>query len=329
MGNRFTKAKSEMSFFKAGLYGKTGTGKTFTSLLWAEGLAKREGKRIAYIDTEHGCDFYAMAIPERTVHPEAFDFDVLVTRSLMETVEAVENIDPNEYGVVVIDSITHLWESARAAYNGKMTSTGGIPIQSWSAIKKPFKRLISLFLDGNYHAIICGREGVVLEKDEDGELEVTGTKMKAESEVPHEPHLLARMTTERDAHGGYIIKVFAEKDRSGILTGKTFLWPNYTTIEPIVRYLSGGVQGKLGMPEDSIEKDIAAQEAQADAVASEKQSLFETIRTALQNARSVEELTAAWSLTKGKKGKLGDKYDELSAVGAARKAEIIKLPDMS
>ena len=86
---RFVKAKSEQAFFKAALYGKPGSGKTLTSLLWAEGLAVRDGKRVALIDTERGSDFYLLDIPERTVHPKAFDFDRLITRSLMETLEAV------------------------------------------------------------------------------------------------------------------------------------------------------------------------------------------------------------------------------------------------
>jgi KaiC/GvpD/RAD55 family RecA-like ATPase len=125
MGTKlFQKAKSEQAYFKAALYGKAGTGKTLTSLLWAEGLAARDKKRVAYIDTERGTEFYAMDIAQRKVHPKAFDFDRLITRSIMETVEAVESIDPAEHSVVVIDSITHLWEAARAAYTGKLMSNG-------------------------------------------------------------------------------------------------------------------------------------------------------------------------------------------------------------
>ena len=322
MASKFTKAKSEQGFFKVGLYGKTGSGKTFTSLLWAEGLAKKEGKRIAYIDTERGTEFYAMDIKERQYHPTAFDFDRIITRSLMETLEAVESIDPNEYGVLVIDSVTHLWEAARAAYVGKVMATGGIPIQAWSNIKRPYKRLMSLFLDGNYHAILCGREGVVLDKDDDGELEVVGTKMKAEGETPHEPHVLGRMTTDRDAHGGYIIRVFFEKDRSGILTGRTFEWPTFQTIAPVVGYLSGGEQGKLGMPEDSAEIDAAKQEEAAQKSDLEKRTAFEQIRSAIIASRTMDELRVAWELTKGKKGKLGEFFDQLTTIKETRKVEI-------
>lgn len=320
---KFTKAKSEQGYLKLGMYGKAGSGKSLTALLIAEGLAQREGKRVAAIDTEHGMDFYATRIPERLVHPDAFDFDRLNTRSLMETIEAVESLDPNEHGVLIIDSITHLWEAARAAYTGKLMATGGIPIQAWNNIKKPYKRLISLFLDGNFHAILCGREGVVLDKDEDGELEVVGTKMKAEGESPHEPHILCRMSPDRDPQGGYIIQMFCEKDRSGILTGRTFVWPNYKTIEPVVSYLRGGEQGKIGTPEEAAEKDAAAQEAEAERVATERKTLYEQIRAAILASRDMVELKAAWSLQQGKKGKLGEYHEELTTLKDKRKTEIM------
>lgn len=322
---KFSKATSEQAFFKAGLYGKQGSGKTLTALLWAEGLAARDKKRIAYIDTEHGTDFYAMAIPERQVHPAAFDFDRVITKSLMETIEAIEGIDAKEYGVLVVDSVTHLWETAQAAYQGKRMANGGIPVQAWQGIKKPYKKLMSLFLDGNFHSIICGREGVVMEEDEEGETKVVGTKMKAEGETPYEPHILGRMRPGRDADGGYIIKTFFEKDRSGLLSGRDIEWPSYKTIEPIVNYLSGTVQGSTGSTEGAAERDAAAIERAGERDQKERQDLFAQIRTAILGANDTEALKAAWSLTGGKKGKLGDDLmEQLTTAKETRKNEILK-----
>lgn len=322
--SKFTKAKSEQAYFKVGLYGKTGSGKTLTSLLWAEGLAARDGRRIAYIDTERGTEFYAMDIPERTIHPKAFDFDRLVTRSLMDTIEAIEELDPATHSVVVIDSITHLWEAAKAAYTGTLTSRGGIPVHAWGALKKPYKKLMSLFLDGNFHAILCGREGVEMEDDEDGNVRVVGTKMKAEGETPHEPHILGRMRPERDEEGGHIIQVFFEKDRSGILSGRTLKWPNYATIEPVVAHLTGTSQGKLGTLEENAERDAEAQRTQRERDASERESLFGQIRDAIRDAKNMESLKVAWSLTKGKKTKLGDEnMTKLDSEKEARKTELL------
>src|SRR5574338_282563 len=151
----FRKAKAEQAALKMGIYGPPGSGKTFTSLMIAEGLAKLTGKRVALVDTEHGSDFYCQTVTSRTVHPEAFDFDALYTKSLTEVISAVRGLDEREYGVIVIDSITHLWEAARNAYDGRQTRAGTIPMQAWGRIKKPYKDLLSTLLSSPMHVIIC------------------------------------------------------------------------------------------------------------------------------------------------------------------------------
>ena len=331
MASKFTKAKSEQAYFKAALYGAAGSGKTFTSLLWAEGLAKRENKRIAFLDTERGAEFYSTDIPDRDVHKTAFDYDRFFTRSIYDAIEAIESIDPAVHGVLIIDSITHLWEAAKSAYNGKLMSNGAIPVQAWSAIKKPYKqKLMTLFLDGKYHAIICGREGVVMEENDEGEVKVVGHRMKAEGETPYEPHILGRMVPDRDKKGGYIYKVFFEKDRSGILSGKEYESPSFEIIRPVVSYLSGESQGAIGSYEDAVERDIAAQEYAKERDANERRVLFETIRNAILTSRNVDELKAAWDLVKGKKTKLGEELQEqLQVAKDARKSDILKLGEVA
>src|ERR1051325_2454543 len=117
----FRKAKGEQAAIKMGVYGRPGSGKTFSSLLFAEGRARVSGKRVAYVDTERGTDFYAQAVPTRKVHPDAFDFDAIYTRSLTDVRRDVMKLDFDTYGVIVLDSVTHLWEAAIAAYEGKQT----------------------------------------------------------------------------------------------------------------------------------------------------------------------------------------------------------------
>lgn len=325
MASKFIKAVSKQAFFKACLYSKQGRGKTLTALLWAEGLAARENKRIAMVDTELGSEFYAMEVPERVVHPAAFDFDRLVTRSIMETVEAVEEIDPAVHGVVILDSITHLWDAAMAAYKGKKMSNGGIPVYAWGDIKRPYKKLMTLLVNGNFHVIICGREGVIMEKDEDGDNEVIGTKVKAEGETGYEPHILGRMFhgTAEGSSVNNVVSVFFEKDRSGVLSGKSIAWPNYATIEPIVKYLTGSGT-RQGSIEGAEEKDVEKIEEEKQRQATEIQTLFEQIRTAIQGSASMEALKSAWELTKGKKTKLGDFMEQLETVKETRKSELMR-----
>src|SRR5581483_539159 len=127
----FTKPQSLKAALKMALYGPAGAGKTFSALLLAEGLAKHSGKRIAYCDTEQGTAFYGQAVAQRRVHPEVFDFDVLYTKSITEVLEAVRKLNTDTYGVLVIDSISHLWDACRNAYRGKMTKAGTIPLHAW------------------------------------------------------------------------------------------------------------------------------------------------------------------------------------------------------
>jgi hypothetical protein len=322
----FKKAEPKQAKLKVGLYGKQGSGKTLTSLLWAEFLAKLDGKRIAYIDTESGTDFYCQAIPERACHPEAFDFDRIVTRSIMEAAEAAEGLDTSVYGVLVVDSVTHLWEAAREAYTGKRMKNGEIPVHAWGDIKRPYKRLMAAFLNGNYHAIICGREGVQMETDDDGVAQVVGTKMKAEGETPYEPHVLGRMAPEREPDGTYRVAVFFEKDRSGILSGKTFYQPTAEVIHPLMKYLGAVTQGIIESPEVYAARDAAMAEERKLKAEEERQSLFEQIRSAIISAATVDQLKIAWSLTSGKKTKLGDENLELLQTAKdARKQELMNV----
>lgn len=260
----FRKAKAEQAALKMGIYGATGRGKTFTALLLAEGLANLEGKRIAFVDTERGTDFYCKAVPERKAHPEAFDFDALYTRSLTETLSAVRSIKPSDYSVIIIDSMTHLWEAARAAYSGRTTKAGTIPFHAWAQIKKPYKELIALLLNSPMHVIICGREGKEYEEDEQTEeLKCVGSKMKAEGETPYEPHILIHMTQQKDKQGNATIFAHAEKDRTGLLAGKHIqIWPSATsTFDLLARPLLpllGHTQAQVESEDEAALKDAEA-----------------------------------------------------------------------
>lgn len=259
----FQRAKAEQAAVKMAIYGPPGSGKTFTSLLLAEGLAAVSKKRIAYVDTEHGTDFYCKAVPGRTAHPAAFDFDALYTRSLTDTIGAVKGLKTDEYGVVIIDSITHLWEAAMAAYAGPKTKTGGIPMHAWGRIKKPYKDLMSYLLSSPMHVIFCGRQGVEYQTDEEtDELKAVGVKMKAEGETPYEPHILIRMEAHRPQKTNEVgINVaYAEKDRTGVLAGRSFVNPTYETLcAPIVGLL-GGTQAHMATEDEAALVDAEALE---------------------------------------------------------------------
>lgn len=272
----FRKAKAQQAALKIGFYGAPGSGKTFTSLLVAEGLAKRAGKKVAYVDTERGTDFYSKAVPGRAVHPEAFEFDALYTRSLTEVIDEIKALNPDEYAVVVIDSITHLWEAAKAAYAGKTTKIGTIPMQAWNNIKKPYKELMSLILSSPMHVVICGRQGVEYEKNEEtDELNAIGFKMKAEGETAYEPHILIRMEAIKPKRSNELAKIYAyaEKDRTGVLAGKTLENPTFDDLCLPLLGLLGGEQARM-YSEDEVAVQDAERLAEQEQTKAEQSAVY-------------------------------------------------------
>jgi hypothetical protein len=289
----FQRAKAEQAAIKMGIYGPPGAGKTFTTLLLAEGLAKMSGKRVAYVDTERGTDFYCKAVANRAVHPEAFDFDALYTRSLTEVVTAVKGLSADTYSVVVVDSITHLWEAAMAAYNGPKTKEGGIPMFAWGRIKKPYKDLMAALLNSPMHVFILGRQGNVFEEDEEtGKTKMVGVKMKAEGETPYEPHILIRMEASRPIKTNEVAKVYAyaEKDRTGVLSGRSFENPTFATlIAPIVGLLSGA-QARIATEDEAAAVDADALEREDRERAAKSAESLRTMSAQIDLAPTVAEL---------------------------------------
>lgn len=249
----FQKAKPQQARLKMSIYGAPGSGKTFSTLLFAEGLARHRGKRIAYVDTERGTDFYAQSVSARPVHPDAFDFDAIYTKSLSDVLAAVKSLDVATHGVIVIDSMSHLWDAAIAAYEGKKTKIDTIPMQAWGQIKRPYKELVSFLIGSPFDVFILGRQKNVFEDDADDKMRKVGVAMRAEGETAYEPHLCARMDLRRDGESSFPV-MFVEKDRTGVLQGRTFAKPDFQTIAPLLPLL-GDVQASAEDEDERIARD--------------------------------------------------------------------------
>lgn len=294
----FRKKTNTKAALKIGIYGPPGSGKTFTSLLCMEGLAKASGKRFAFVDTEKGTDFYASHVPARSVHPEAFDFDALETRSITEVLTEVRKLNPETHCGVVFDSITHLWEAAQAAFSGKRTSQGGIPIEAWARVKKPYKELISWILSTPLHVIICGRQGNDFDTGDDGKMVKVGVKMKAEGETAYEPDILIRMEPEKE-NGVSKLWALGEKDRTGVISGKWIELPENQApghtfrmlIQPLLGLVSGNKHGSIDGDAAAIrdQETLDKEDSERTAYSTQK---TEEIKARFTLARTLDELDA-------------------------------------
>lgn len=244
----FVKASeiSEMLPMKASLYGKQGTGKTLTALLFAEALAARRKGRIAFIDTEDGTKFYRIAIPERTVHPAAFDFDVLRTTSLKETLDALRGLDQKVHTCVVIDSLSDLSDATVKAWESKNPGRD-IELRDWGKVKAPLADLTRDWIRQTTCDVIeCGREKNVFDDEPlaNGKTKLVkaGVAMRVLGDAQYHPDFNFRMELEGKAGENAVPTMFVEKDRTGILQGRWYRAPNGDTIRPIFPFLgeSGG-----------------------------------------------------------------------------------------
>lgn len=322
---KWMKAKPQQGKMKVAMYGPSGSGKSFTALMMAEGLAKRDGKRIAYVDTERGTDFYALDVKDRPVHPKSFDFDAIYTKSLNAVLRAVEQIDLRTHSVVVIDSISHLWDAAIEAYEGRMTSQDTIPMHAWGKIKKPYKKLISTLMGMDAHVFILGRQKNVFADDEKGKLVKLGVTMRSEGETPYEPNILIRLECqgrpgERAKHVGFV-----EKDRSGVLAGRILDWPNFDTIIPVLELLNG-TQAKPEDDEERIAADgelLAEQENTGKKKLDKSKALFDEMVPTIRAAGSTDDLASvAKSIKKHTRHLTEEHHASLKAIYLSRRQDL-------
>lgn len=144
--------------------GATGTGKTFSALRLAKGLADSIGKRIAFIDTENDsaslyADFTEDDCRKRGI-PAPFEFDVLTIAPPFEAIEfsrGIQDAIANDYGVVIIDSASHFWKGI-LAYKDQIDAHGkGNSYTNWKQADTKFDPVIEAVLQSKIHVIFCMR----------------------------------------------------------------------------------------------------------------------------------------------------------------------------
>ncbi len=242
-------------YLKAGIQGFASSGKTYTAVEIAIGLREYMSLAgpIAFFDTEGGSSYVAQKVKEATgldlVGDRSRSFDHLVAMTREAETEGVS--------VLIVDSITHIWEELQRAHLNKVNENlkrrnfrprYNLEFQDWAPIKQKWAEWTTLFLNSKLHIVFCGRAGFIYdhEKNEETgkkELVKTGTKMKAENEFGYEPSLLIEMEAikQRGAKKGEIIhRATVLKDRWDVINGMEFDEPTFETFLPhISRYKQG------------------------------------------------------------------------------------------
>ena len=152
----FVKAKKEKIWTKILLGGSSGSGKTYSALRLATGLAKKCGSGIAAIDTEAGRIRY---------YANEFDFsDMQLTDpfSPEKYIEAIDEAVKSGFKVLIIDSISHEWNYCVDTHD-KMP---GNSWTNWGRITPRHDAFMEKILQAPIHIIatVRGKDEYVLEE---------------------------------------------------------------------------------------------------------------------------------------------------------------------
>lgn len=196
-----------------GLSGGSGTGKTYSALLMARGIAEtmtgRKGARIGYVDTEN-----RRALHYKSAFPEMVHFDMkavdddgnMVGFSPDRWIEVIDAAEAAGLPVVILDSFSHAWEGVGGVLDlhaqtldrltrGDDSKKDARSQLAWAEVKPRYRRLIDRIVRAKCHLIICTRAKPVMQARGEN-ARPTKTRRK---DVPWDPaadgDLMFEMTT--------------------------------------------------------------------------------------------------------------------------------------
>lgn len=247
----FKKATKEKAKLRLALFGVSGSGKTYTALRMATGLAG-EGGRIAVIDTERN---------SACKYSGRFDFDVCDAKK-----PSIENLkmfidEAKSYDVLVIDSMTHAWiELLQEVEKIAKTKFGGNTWSAWSEGTPKQMSLINALLDFPGHIIATMRvetnwTTVTNEKGKVVPVRV-GEAPKQGKGIEYEFDMLMQISPEHDA--------LVIKDRTGKYQDKVIPMPDEEFGKALAEWLQDVSPIKKGKEtttiQETLKEDIAETE---------------------------------------------------------------------
>ena len=157
------KAERYNAKLRIGLFGASGSGKTTSALLLAQGLVGDLSK-VVVIDTERGsADLYAHLGDYSTLSLEP-------PYSPERYIQALKECQNAGFECIIIDSISHEWaeEGGCLEIHDKINGKNGFT--DWGKVTPRHNAFVSAILDAKAHVICCGRvkDDVVLVTNDKG-----------------------------------------------------------------------------------------------------------------------------------------------------------------
>ncbi len=169
------KAKREGARLVIGLAGISGSGKTYTALQLAYGMANFDAGKVGMLDTENRRgSLYADILKNEAGEVQSFligDLDAPFSPARYS--DAIIEFQAAGVEVLVIDSSSHEWEGTGGCEEiAERGARGGM--KDWATGKREHKKFMNTLLASNMHVIVCtrAREKVEISKDASGKTQV-------------------------------------------------------------------------------------------------------------------------------------------------------------
>lgn len=226
----FHKAEKKQALLRLALCGPAGSGKTYSALQVAQGLAP-DG-RIAMIDTEAGSgELYAELC--------AYDVATLAPPySPARYIEAIAAAGVAGYDVLIIDSLSHAWtgQGGVLEMHDNAAASQRNRFAAWREVTPHHNALVDAILAAPLHVIITMRTKTAYEVIDDGSgkkkpVKIGMAPVQREG-LEYEFTLVLDLSVE-----GHVAT--ATKDRTGTLDGQHFI-PSIETGETLQAWLTSG-----------------------------------------------------------------------------------------
>ena len=196
-----------------GLSGGSSTGKTYSALRLARGIAEtmtgKKGAPIAYVDTEG-----KRALHYKSAFPEIYHFDFEAIDANGEVVgfpperwiEVIDAAEAAEMPVLIIDSFSHGWEGVggvldlqaqaldRLVRDAEKRADGRWTVDpakfsqlAWAEVKPRYRRLIDRIIRAKTNIIICTRAKPVMQQKEGKATKNARPTKTRRQDVPWDP----------------------------------------------------------------------------------------------------------------------------------------------
>ena len=206
MANLFQKAKREQVWLKVLLSGVSGSGKSYSALKLATGIAKKCNSAIAYIGTEGSRNKY---------YANEFDYDLLELEEPFECekyMQAIESAVDAGYKVLIIDSMSHEWKWLNDVHD-KMP---GNSFTNWGCLKPRHHKFMDKVLTSPIHIIATarGKDDWVLEEKNGKQIpKKVGMGQQQDKDISYE--YTVSLMIEQDSH-----IASADKDNTHLFDGR-------------------------------------------------------------------------------------------------------------